>query len=389
MKLFIKNIVAISFITASIVACNDKKKETDTKVETIVKTKTDSSIAEQVTLTAEQYKMAEIKLGGIENRPLSGVIKVNGLIDVPPQNAVSISAPLGGYIRSTGLLPGQPIRKGQVIAVIENTQFVDIQQEYLESKSRLVYVTQELKRQEELRREEINAGKTLQQVSSEYNMLQARIRGLAQKLSLLGIRPGGMSKTANLYSPITGYVTESNVNMGKYVQPSDVLFQLANASDMHLALNVFEKDVRLLKQGQVIYFALANESKYVREAKVFLIGKSTGTDGTIPVHCHLNNSGDPDLLPGMYVKALIETGANNEAALPTEAIVQSESKDYIFVRSDTSQNKFIFKMIPIIKGTEQEGYVGITLLEKIDPVKNKIVVKGAYSLLSALKNKEE
>ena len=390
MKLFIKSIFAAIIFTASLTACTDsKKKETETKVETTVETKADSTISNQVTFTADQYKMAEIQLGNIENRPLSGVIKVNGIIEVPPQNAVSISAPLGGYVRSTGLLPGQAIRKGQVIAVIENTQFIDMQQEYLESKSRIVYLSQELKRQQELRREEINAGKTLQQVSSEYNMQQARIRGLEQKLSLVGIRPGGMSKTANLYSPITGYVTESNVNMGKYVQPSDILFQLANASDMHLSLNVFEKDVRQLKIGQVIYFALANESSYVRQAKIFLIGKSTGTDGTIPVHCHLTNSGDPDLLPGMYVKALIETGANNESALPTEAIVQSDGKDFIFVQSDTMQNKFIFKMIPIIKGTEQEGYVGITLLEKIDPAKEKIVIKGAYSLLSALKNVEE
>ena len=390
MKRSIKILLATIITTASLIACSDNKKtETETTNETSANIKIDSSTVNQVTLTADQYRMAEIRLGNIESRPLSGVIKVNGLIDVAPQNAVSISAPLGGYVRSTGLLPGQAIRKGQVIAVIENSLFIDIQQEYLESKSRLVYLEQELKRQQELRREEINAGKTLQQVSSEYNMQQARIRGLAQKLSLVGIKPGGMSKTANLYSPITGYVTESNVNMGKYVQPSDVLFELANASDMHLALNVFEKDVRQLKVGQVIYFALANESNYIREAKIFLIGKSTGTDGTTPVHCHLSNAGDPDLLPGMYVKALIETGANNEAALPTEAIVQSDGKDYIFVRSDTMQNKFIFKMIPVVKGTEQEGYVGITLLQKFDPAREKIVVKGAYSLLSALKNVEE
>lgn len=390
MKPLIKILSAACFTVACFSACSDsKKKEAEIKVEIKTEVKEDSTISNQVTLTTDQYRMAEIKLGSIESRALSGVIKVNGVIDVPPQNAVSISAPLGGYVRSTGLLPGQAIRKGQVIAVIENTQFIDIQQEYLESKSRLVYLSQELKRQQELRREDINAGKTLQQVYSEYNMQQARIRGLAQKLSLVGIRPGGMSKTANLYSPINGYVTESNVNMGKYVQPSDILFQLANASDMHLSLNVFEKDVRQLRTGQVIYFALANETNYVREAKIFLIGKSTGTDGTIPVHCHLTNSGDPDLLPGMYVKALIETGANNESALPTEAIVQSEGKDYIFVRSDTMQNKFVFKMIPIVKGIEQEGYVGITLLEKIDPAKDKIVVKGAYSLLSALKNVKE
>ena len=256
------NILLTTIITsASLIACSDKKKtETETTIETTANIKNDSSMVNQVTLSADQYKMAEIRLGNIESRPLSGAIKVNGLIDVAPQNAVSISAPLGGYVRSTGLLPGQAIRKGQVIAVIENSLFIDIQQEYLESKSRLVYLQQELNRQQELRREEINAGKTLQQVSSEYNMQQARIRGLAQKLSLVGIKPGGMSKTANLYSPITGYVKESNVNMGKYVQPSDVLFELANTNDLHLALNVFEKDVRQLKVGQVIYCALANES---------------------------------------------------------------------------------------------------------------------------------
>ena len=195
MKRIINILLATLITSASFIACSDnKKKETETTVETSAEIKKDSIITNRVTLTADQYRMAEIRLGNIESRPLSGVIKVNGLIDVAPQNAVSISAPLGGYVRSTGLLPGQAIRKGQVIAVIENSLFIDIQQEYLESKSRLVYLEQELKRQQELRREEINAGKTLQQVSSEYNMQQARIRGLAQNYLLWALNPAACQK---------------------------------------------------------------------------------------------------------------------------------------------------------------------------------------------------
>ncbi|MEJ7821155.1 MAG: efflux RND transporter periplasmic adaptor subunit [Chitinophagaceae bacterium] len=381
------NLLLSLIISVTILSCGEKKAET-----TETETKTEKKVAaDEVTLTTEQYNVAAIQLGKVEMRNLSNTIKVSGEIDVPPQNLVSISAPLGGYIKSAGLLPGEAVRKGQVIAVIQNPEFIDIQQDYLESKSRLVFLSQDLKRQQELRREEINSAKALQQVSSEYNMLRAKMNALEQKLSLLGISSrsvssGRISKTANLYSPITGYVTASNINMGKYVQPSDVLFELANKNDMHLALNVFEKDVRLLKVGQTIRFALSNEGSYAREAKVFLIGKSTEEGGTIPVHCHLNYSSDPTLFPGMYVKALIETTSDNVPALPIEAIVQSEGKDFIFIQTDTAQNKFTFKMVPVVKGTEQEGLVAVTLFVNFDMTKSKIVVKGAYALLSAMKN---
>ena len=390
MKSIIKILCSILILTAIISSCSESRsKETEEKIEV----KKDS-VTSDVTLTADQYKIAGIQIGSMEMRNLSDVIKVNGVIDVPPQNVVSISAPLGGYVKSAGLLPGQAVRKGQVIAVIENAEFIDIQQDYLESKSRMVFLDQELDRQKELRKEDINAAKTLQQVSSEYNMMRAKISGLEQKLSLIGISTGSLqagriSKTSNLYAPISGYVTESNVNRGKYVQPSDVLFELANKSDMHLALNVFEKDVRKINPGQQIRFALANETDYNRKASVFLIGKSTEEDGTVPVHCHLEISNDPSMLPGMYVKALIETKTEGAPALPVESIIQSEGKDYIFVQTDTTQGKATFKMIPVLRGTEQEGFAAVTFPTDFNASKSNIVKKGAYSLLSAMKNVEE
>ncbi|MEO6135294.1 MAG: efflux RND transporter periplasmic adaptor subunit [Ginsengibacter sp.] len=376
------------FLFASIAACNNKKTEEKTVTEPQV------TNSDEVSLTSDQYKVAAIELGNIEMRNLSSVIKVNGVIDVEPQSVVSISAPLGGFVKSAGLLLGQAVHKGQLMAVIENVEFIDIQQDYLETKSRLVFLSQELERQKELRKEEVNATKTLQQVSSEYNMQNAKLSGLVQKLSLIGIgtkslNAGRISKTSNLYSPINGYVTESNVNRGKYVQPSDVLFELTNKNDMHLALYVFEKDVRKINPGQSIRFALASETDYKREAKVFLIGKAAEKDGTMPVHAHLAVLNDAALFPGMYVKALIETQSENIPALPTEAIIQSEGKSYIFIETDSAQNKTIFKMIPVIKGIEEEGFVAVTLPEGFNISSNKIVLKGAYALLSAMKNVEE
>ena len=395
MKTFNKILFSIVFSSVILTACSDDKTETS-KTETKQTTATDTLAAttEEVSFTADQYKVAAIELGKVEMRNLSSVIKVNGTIDVEPQSVVSISAPLGGFVKSAGLLPGQAVRKGQVMAVIENAEFINMQQDYLESKSRMTYLQQELKRQQELQKEEINSLKTLQQISSEYNTMVAKMAGLRQKLALIGInannvKSGNISRTANLYSPISGYVTESNVNRGKYVQPSDVLFELTNKNDMHLALNVFEKDVRKINPGQPIRFALASETDYQRAGKVFLIGKSTKEDGTVPVHAHLNISNDVALYPGMYVKAMIETRTEDVTALPADAIIQSEGKYFIFVQTDTAQNKTTFKMIPVVKGIEQEGFVAVTLPDGYDMRVIKIVIKGAYALLSAIKNVEK
>ncbi len=391
MKFNLKISAAI-LITVFAASCGNKKEES--KVETDTTTKDSVTVQDEIVITTEQYKVADIKTGKVEQRNLSSVIKVNGVIDVPPQNAVSISAPLGGYLKSAGFLEGQVVRKGQILAVIENPEFIDIQQEYLESKSRMQFLTQELARQQELRKEEINAAKTLQQVSSDYNMMRAKISGLEQKLALIGISKnsvsaGRISRTSNLYAPISGFVTASNVNRGKYVTPSDVLFELSNKSDMHLALNVFEKDVRNIRVGLPIRFALSNETEYNRQATVYLIGKAKSEDGTIPVHSHLGSTTDLALLPGTYVKALIETRTDNVNALPVEAVVESDGKNYVFVQKDTAQGGVVFKMIPVVKGAEEGGYIGVTFPDSFNVSSAIIALKGAYSILSAMKNVEE
>lgn len=384
----IHKIVSLLLITGFISACNSKKEETKADTTTVEK------ITDEVILSDSQYKVVDVQTGKVEMRNLSSVIKANGILDVPPQNTVSISAPLGGYVKTSGLLPGQPIHKGHHLATIENPEFINIQQEYLESKAKLEYLELEYKRQEELRKEDVNAAKTFQLVSSELKTMKAKITGLEEKLALIGInkitvQSGKISRTTNLYAPIHGYIVASNVNRGKYVTPSDVLFEIANKDDIHLVLNVFEKDVLNIKVGQSIRFALANENNYDRIAKVLLLGKEKGSDGTIPVHCHLEKANDAALLPGMYAKALIETTNNSVAALPVAAIIQSEGNDFIFVQTKQDKDGYTFKMIPVKKGVEENSYVEVSFPGGFDSNGSQIVVKGAYSLLSAMKNVEE
>jgi len=430
---FLQNIILAATVTSVffLTACDGNKTETAVKEETH---EHEEGEAQEVALTADQYNIAGIKTGKVETRPLSGTVKVNGLLDVPPQNLVSISAPAPGFLKKSDLLQGTRVRKGEVIAVLYNPEFITDQQAYLEARQELAaargqleYAEAEYKRQEELARENVNAGKTLQAAKAEYTTLKARIAGLEAKtggqrarLKLLGIDPDHLSpdnfqSEIKLYSPTNGYVTEVNVNAGKYVGNTEVLFKIADTEHLHAELTVFEKDILKLKVGQVVRFTLANETRE-RRAKIYLIGREISPDRSIRVHCHLDKE-DTNLLPGMYFKATVETGASPVTALPEAAIVSSEGKDYIFVEEAEGEAKpeahehekgeavhdaekeehehaegetemhreHHFRMVEVKRGVTDGGWVEVLLPEDFDLVSSRVVTKGAFYLLSASK----
>ncbi len=202
-----------------------------------------------VELREDQIKLAGIQTGSIEMRSVSNTLKVNGVISVAPQNQATVSMPLGGFIKSTNLLPGHAVTKGQILAVIENQEFVDIQQNYLEAKNRLVFAEAEFKRHTDLYKDDVYSEKNVQQVTVDYKNLKTLVRSLEQKLLLIGINPGqltedNISNSVNLVSPIQGFLKTVNVNIGKSVSSTDVLFEIVNSDKLFLELTLFEKGCR-------------------------------------------------------------------------------------------------------------------------------------------------
>ena len=382
--------------TLLVVACgNNDSEKTETSAESSTQKETPvANGAKQVTFTKDQYNLAGIETGEVEMRNLSNIIKLNGVIDVEPESMASVSAPLGGYIKTAGRLPGEEVKKGQVLATIENPEFIQIQQDYLESLSRLQFLEEEYNRQKQLREEDINSAKTFQQVSSDYKITQGRVKAYEQQLALAGIsrsnvQNGNISRTANLYAPITGFIKESNVNIGDFISPEEVLFEIVNTDDVHIALNAFEKDLEKIEIGQTVKFSLSNDNTYDRTAEVFLIGKATGENRITPVHSHISEEDEKGLLPGMYVKAWVETGTEQQNAVLSEAIVQYQGKDFVVLQTRETENAYTFRLEQVKKGLEQEGYTAISFAENTDINNLKPVVKNAYSILSALRNSEE
>ncbi len=292
----------------------------------------------EVSLTKEQFEGSDIKTGLIETKNLNAILKVSGKLDVPPQNLVSISAPIGGFLKSTEMLEGTHVKKGEVIAIIEHPEIAQLQQDFIEAKSKFDLLEQELKRQQDLNKENVNSAKVLQQTQSDFNIAQAQYKGLEEKMRMAGINKanvlkGNISGALTVVSPINGYVTKVNVNIGKMVNQQDVMFEIVDTEHLHAELTVFEKDITKIKEGQKVRFTLANDPDKELTATVHLIGRSFDDTRSVRIHCHLDKE-DKELLPGMFINAVVELDGAKVNCVPANAIVKENGKDFIFIKED-------------------------------------------------------
>jgi cobalt-zinc-cadmium efflux system membrane fusion protein len=279
------------------------------------------------------------------------------------------------------------VKKGEVIATLEGQDYIQLQQDYYEHVAALEFLEVEFARQETLAKENVNAQKTFQLAKSQYQSKKAMVAGIKAKLQLININPdllidGKIFNTINLFAPISGYVTEVYVNIGKYVNTTDVLFKIVDTEHLHAELYVFEKDIPNLKIGQQVEFSLVNES-LIRKAHVYLIGREIGEDRSLRIHCHLDTE-DPTLLPGMYLKANIQTEANMVNTLPDEAVLSFEGEFFVFIQKATNE----FKLVKVDAGRSVNGFTEIFPTAELSE-DTEVVITGAFDLLGKLKNMED
>ncbi|MBL0031836.1 MAG: efflux RND transporter periplasmic adaptor subunit [Bacteroidetes bacterium] len=345
------------------------------------------SVPEMIKLTDAQLKSSDIKIGTIQQSNIASIIKVNGKIDVPPQNMVSVSMPLGGYLKSTKLLPGMHLNKGEVIATMEDQRYIELQQEFLTTQSELTFAEAEFNRQRELNQNKSTSDKLFQRSEMEFQTKKISLNALSEKLKLIGLNPetlgkNGISKTINIYSPIDGFVSKVNVNIGKFVSPTDILFELVNPTDIHLNLFVFEKDLEKISIGQKLVAFTNNKPNEKHPCEIILISKDLSADRTAEVHCHFEDY-DKTLLPGMYMNAEIEVKSHKTYVVSEDAVVNFEGKNYVFIALSPSE----FKMTEVELGVQERNMLEIINGESLKDA--QVVLQNAYTLLMVAKNKSE
>jgi len=374
-----KNLFIYITVLLCCASCSSADKPEETKKEVDGNT---------VTLTDAQIKNAGIEIGAVQSQNLNDVLKVNGLVDVPPQNIVSVSFPLGGYLKHTTLLPGMHVNKGQVIGVIEDQGLVQLQQDYLMAMARLQFLQQEYDRQKELSEQQVSAAKTFQQVQSDFAAQKVLVKGFAEKLRLINVNPGSLnenniSRSVPMYSPINGFVSKVNVNIGKFVNATDVLFELINPDDIHAALTVFEKDMPKIKIGQLVKVSFVDEPGKEYDCEVILVTRNVDVNRSGIIHCHFKSRPN-NLLPGMFLNATIHLENVASLTVPEEAVVRYGNQQYIVQATGKSN----FQLVNVETGIREKERVAVSS-KAVELSGMQVVTKNAYSVLGKMKNAPE
>jgi cobalt-zinc-cadmium efflux system membrane fusion protein len=376
-----KKYIIVTAAVLALVSCG-KKAETEAKAET-----TQASAPNVVTLTPEQAKNAGIVVGSPEEKELSGTVQLQGEVTVPPQSLVNVTFPLGGYIKKAHVLPGMHVQKGQVLAVIEDMQYIQLQQDYLTAKELFNVADLEYTRQKELNAKKASSDKLFEQISADRETQRIATASLKQKLELLGVNvsrltSANISKSISILSPVSGLVSKVNVNVGKYVGATEMLFELTDMSAVVLTFNAFEKDVQYLKTGQAldVYSNDNPEKKYT--AKIQFINHSLNADRAAVVTAKLDRY-DAVFIPGLFVNASIYINNKKQLALPEAAIVDWQGKSYVF-EDDGNGN---YAMVSVKTGIVQDGFRQFE--SETISISSKLVVENAYSLLMKAMNSGE
>ncbi|SEH32962.1 efflux RND transporter periplasmic adaptor subunit [Chryseobacterium culicis] len=376
------SLYSLAFIL-TLSSCSGKKEE-----KTVYEnTKFSKNNKNSVHLTEKQIQSVGLTTTAIQNRNMQKLIRLNGKAEIAPSHISSVSSIMGGHIKSINVINGSHFNKGQVLAVVEDPQFIQLQQDYLVTKAQLEAARLNFNRQKELNTSKASSDKTMQTAQADYSTLNATLKGLEEKLRIIGINAKGLStgnirSKINIYAPFTGFVSKILVNNGQYINPADTLFELINPAGLLLELKIFENDMNDVKAGQEILVYNNQNPEIKFNAKIVSVVPSIENRGSATAIAKLS-SVNTELVKGMYVNAEVNISSRYTQGLPNEAVVSFENKNYVF----EDLGKFNYKMIPIVTGISDDQFTEIL---KADFLKDKkIVQKGAYSLLMMLKNKAE
>ena len=349
-----------------------------------------------LTLNTKQQKALNLKIGSFEMRNLTTVVKINGQLEVAPQDKADITTLIGGTVREIKVFYGDKVTKGQVLVVLEHPDFISLQEEFAEVANDLEYLEQNYKRQKHLIDTKATSDQDYQKAKSEYFTKKARFQGLKSRLLLLNLSPskvklGEITNFISLLSPITGYVNSINIKLGSFVSTKDILLEVVDNNAIHADFMVYEKDAHFLKIGQKIHFTVSNKTDVEYTATIFAIGKQFEKD-TRAVHIHSNiDDKTESLIPGMYITGHLHTDKNYVKTLPNDAIVTEGTKSYIFIVDNDEHNENIenikLKMLEVIVGQSDAGYTEVSFIEDLSN-DTKIALNSAYYLLSDLKKEE-
>lgn len=349
-------------------------------VDTSTTTAEESNPSGLVVLGEEQLALANIETGTPELRIMSDPLRVSGRVEVPPQNLVSIHSTIKGYVKQADWLPGDAVRRGQLLTRIEHRDLIGLQRNYHEAQAEVSFLEQEAARKETLAAAEAGAERLSQQANADLAARRAHLAAAAAELRTIGLDPDQLDPEKpvtqlGIYAPVSGVISQVEINIGKLVQPEDLLFEIVDRRHSHVEMDVYARDLGKLAVGQAIYINAPGQ-KELLPGTIHLLGPVIDPETkTARVHGHFDVEPAP-VAPGTMVEVEIGTMPREALVVPESALVRQGNSALIFLREGNG-----FRPQPVRIGQIADGYV--ELLDTKLTTESKLAIAGAYYLMGS------
>ena len=336
-------------------------------------------------LKVEKSGILELKLPGIKLNPDIYIfqtaekvqvpvdIKVAGRLAFNAEKSKVLSARAPGRVEHIYAFEGAQVNVGSPVVEIYSPEFVSAQQEYLLS-SRTAKVLETSKTMSDL----LGDARITQEAAAN------RIRNLgAGDGDIKAIEATGKAQS-NLVmrSPLKGVVVKRSVEPGSAVNSGDVIATLADPKQLWFLGNVFEQDLRLIKQGQKLTLQVEAfpDKEFVAYANYLAPAIDSQTRALL-IRAEIENA-DNLLRPDMYASAKLTTGMADAIVVPQTAVVRIREMRYVIIKVGDET----FRRIPV-KGYDLNSKV-FAITEGIESG-SRILAQGAVLLNDRFAKQED
>lgn len=335
-----------------------------------------------IEITNQQFETDSMQFGEIETKLFENIVKCNGTTVPLPNGIAKLNAPISGIIKSINCSNGESVDKNQPLIEITGNEIIEIQKEFAEVSANYKRIKSEYERIKSLYNEKVTAEKDFTVAETEFKASMAKYSGLKLKIESIGlntskIENGEFYSSYQLKSPIKGYISNFNTSIGSYIDSQAELLEIINPDMLQVKLSVFVNEIANLRKGQTVRFKSTNTLDY-QHATISSIGVAINNE-TKSVECYAAITGKRAINPIAYefVESEIVTSIDTVKALPSDAIIKTESGYAILALEKQHDNGYSLKKLDIIIGNQHNGYTQVIT----DIGNNKVLTKGLYNIV--------
>ncbi|MBN9133168.1 MAG: efflux RND transporter periplasmic adaptor subunit [Nitrosospira multiformis] len=333
-------------------------------------------------VTLEPEKMHHIRIGKPTLINIADKLQAPSQVEVDEHRLVRVGANVTGRIIDVYAMLGDNVEAGLELARISSPELTQAQLAYLRAFSLETLAEKAAERARHLLAADVISVAEMQRRESELQVSRAELGAAADQLRLLGMdnralnklgKDGTIMPSVAIKSSKPGIVIERNVAIGQVVQPSDLLFQVADLSSVWVVGDVPEQIARHVQVGQHVEIhvpALGNIS--FDGLIIFVADTVNPLTRTVMVRTVVENP-RRKLKPAMLASMHILDNPVESLVVPETAVVRENNRDYVFlVQGD---NRFL--RVPVELGAEVGDMRPVLKGLSIDQT---VVVDGAFHL---------